>query len=419
MLSSSRPVAVVTGAARGIGAAVAEGLAAAGWDLVLADVARPDTVPGLTYDLATERDLADGRGHARSSVRGRSGQPATSAMSTTCAVSWSSRARSSRGGRGGRHLASDGPAWEQSAADLDRDLSVNLHGVANLARAAVPRLLSSPEPARCRFVAVVSSAAGRGLPRLASDVAAKHAALGYVRSLAATWRPLASPPTRCCPAARGRGSWRGPPPPTACPRRTTSPPSNGSAACWSPTRSPPRWCGCARPRPRAPWARPSPSTARSSGEVPVVTRLVDARWPDVEVAGRQVLIVPIGALEQHGPHLPLDCDAFIAAAVAERVHNRRPDAGLAPVLPIGASGEHADFPGTLSIGTQALRPRRRARAARRSALGRGPRSQRTRRQPGRATRGRGPVPLRGPPPRDRAPRDSRDGRARRPRGAPR
>ena len=86
-----------------------------------------------------------------------------------------------------------------------------------------------------------------------------------------------------------------------------------------------------------------------------MTRLVDARWPDVEAAGRQVLIVPMGALEQHGPHLPLDCDAFIAAAVAERVHNRRPDAGLAPVLPIGASGEHAGFPGTLSVGTQALR----------------------------------------------------------------
>jgi mycofactocin precursor peptide peptidase len=86
-----------------------------------------------------------------------------------------------------------------------------------------------------------------------------------------------------------------------------------------------------------------------------MTRLVDARWPDVEAAGRQVLIVPTGALEQHGPHLPLDCDAFIAAAVAERVHNRRPEAGLAPVLPIGASGEHAGFSGTLSIGTQALR----------------------------------------------------------------
>jgi mycofactocin precursor peptide peptidase len=86
-----------------------------------------------------------------------------------------------------------------------------------------------------------------------------------------------------------------------------------------------------------------------------VTRLVDARWPDVEVAARRMLIVPVGALEQHGPHLPLDTDAVIAGAVAARLHDLRPDAGLAPVLPIGASGEHAHFPGTLSIGTQALR----------------------------------------------------------------
>lgn len=84
-------------------------------------------------------------------------------------------------------------------------------------------------------------------------------------------------------------------------------------------------------------------------------KLADARWPEVEAAARSVLVVPVGALEQHGPHLPLDTDAAIAAAVAERLHARRPAAGLAPVLALGASGEHAGFPGTLSIGTAALR----------------------------------------------------------------
>jgi mycofactocin precursor peptide peptidase len=86
-----------------------------------------------------------------------------------------------------------------------------------------------------------------------------------------------------------------------------------------------------------------------------VTRLADATWPEVGSADRTVLIVPIGSLEQHGPHLPLDTDAFLATAVAERVLRSRPDAGLAPTLPIGASGEHAEFPGTLSIGTTSLR----------------------------------------------------------------
>ncbi len=82
-------------------------------------------------------------------------------------------------------MAADGPAWEQTPDDLDRDLSVNLHGVANLARAAIPRLLASPSPSLARFVAVVSSAGDRPLPLLASYVAAKHAALGYVQTLAA------------------------------------------------------------------------------------------------------------------------------------------------------------------------------------------------------------------------------------------
>ena len=184
------PVAVVTGAARGIGAAVAEGLAAAGWDLVLGDVAAPDTVPGLTYPLATAADLAatarrcEARG-ARVVAAACDVRDGDDVARLVDAAAGDLRAAVAVAGV----LAADGPAWEQSAADLDRDLSVNLHGVANLARAAVPRLLAGAAPDRCRFVAVVSSAAERGLPRLASYVAAKHAALGYVRALAADLGP--------------------------------------------------------------------------------------------------------------------------------------------------------------------------------------------------------------------------------------
>ena len=87
--------------------------------------------------------------------------------------------------------------------------------------------------------------------------------------------------------------------------------------------------------------------------------LATARWPQVEAGARRVLVVPVGSLEQHGPHLPLDTDTRIAAAVAERAcaelaDRGRPGAGLAPPIAIGASGEHADFPGTLSIGHVAL-----------------------------------------------------------------
>jgi mycofactocin system creatininase family protein len=64
--------------------------------------------------------------------------------------------------------------------------------------------------------------------------------------------------------------------------------------------------------------------------------------------------VPVGSLEQHGPHLPMDTDTRIAAAVAARACAGRAGVGLAPPIAIGASGEHAAFPGTLSIGSVAL-----------------------------------------------------------------
>jgi len=84
------------------------------------------------------------------------------------------------------------------------------------------------------------------------------------------------------------------------------------------------------------------------------TALGSARWPEVEAGPRRLLVVPLGSLEQHGPHLPLDTDTRIACAVASRACAGRAGVGIAPPVAIGASGEHADFPGTLSIGTTAL-----------------------------------------------------------------
>ncbi|WP_088319529.1 SDR family oxidoreductase [Kineosporia sp. R_H_3] len=186
----ARPVAVVTGAARGIGAATAVGLARAGWDLVLGDVPAPDAVPGLTYPLASAEDLAASAAACRAA--------GADVVHAPCDVRRPDDVAHLVGLAGDRLVAAvavagilgaEGPAWDLTPEDLDRDLSVNLHGVANLARAACPVLLAAA-PARGRFVAVVSSAGTRGLPRLASYVAAKHAALGYVRSLAADLAPF-------------------------------------------------------------------------------------------------------------------------------------------------------------------------------------------------------------------------------------
>ncbi|MCI4676999.1 mycofactocin biosynthesis peptidyl-dipeptidase MftE [Candidatus Mycolicibacterium alkanivorans] len=70
------------------------------------------------------------------------------------------------------------------------------------------------------------------------------------------------------------------------------------------------------------------------------------------------ILVPLGSTEQHGPHLPLDTDTRIAGAVAAAAAGELQRGGeylVAPPIAYGASGEHEGFPGTVSIGTEALR----------------------------------------------------------------
>ena len=81
-------------------------------------------------------------------------------------------------------------------------------------------------------------------------------------------------------------------------------------------------------------------------------RLADATSP--ETAGAALVLVPVGSIEQHGPHLPLDTDTTIAVAVAEGVASELPGTWVAPAVSYGSSGEHQSFAGTASVGTEAL-----------------------------------------------------------------
>ena len=81
------------------------------------------------------------------------------------------------------------------------------------------------------------------------------------------------------------------------------------------------------------------------------------RWPKV-TSHEALLLVPVGSVEQHGPHLPLATDAMVANAVTRAAAERLDATGIevlvAPSLNYGASGEHEGFPGTISIGHEAL-----------------------------------------------------------------
>jgi creatinine amidohydrolase len=86
-----------------------------------------------------------------------------------------------------------------------------------------------------------------------------------------------------------------------------------------------------------------------------MTRLADLTYQDAAVLAEDgaVLVVPLGSTEQHGPHLPLSTDTDLAVALCEQLALRR-DVVVAPPVAYGASGEHAGFAGTLSIGRAAL-----------------------------------------------------------------
>jgi creatinine amidohydrolase len=88
----------------------------------------------------------------------------------------------------------------------------------------------------------------------------------------------------------------------------------------------------------------------------VTADLGGRRWPELDGPPRVTLLVPVGSVEQHGPHLPLDTDTRIACAVAGSAGARLgADTLVAAPVAIGASGEHEMFPGTVSIGTDVLR----------------------------------------------------------------
>ena len=72
---------------------------------------------------------------------------------------------------------------------------------------------------------------------------------------------------------------------------------------------------------------------------------------------RLVAILPVGAVEQHGPHLPVSVDAAINAGIVARAVEVMPSncpALVLPMMPFGKSDEHLAFPGTLSLSHETL-----------------------------------------------------------------
>ncbi len=81
-------------------------------------------------------------------------------------------------------------------------------------------------------------------------------------------------------------------------------------------------------------------------------RYENLTWPEINEAVEKGLIpaLPVGTVEQHGPHLPVKMDLWTADSVVDEAARRRPDRVLAmPVIPYGYTTHVMDFPGSVTV----------------------------------------------------------------------
>jgi SDR family mycofactocin-dependent oxidoreductase len=186
-------VALVTGAARGIGAATVRALAADGWAVVAIDRAQDD--PRLPYPLGTaaELDAVVREAGALTSSPDHVVGVVADACDLAAMAEAVRRAEETFGGLDAMIavagvIAGGVPLWMMPAEQEEAVLDVDLRSVLVAARVGIPALLRRPAPREGRFLAVASAAATRGLPMLAAYCAAKAGVTGLVRALAAELR---------------------------------------------------------------------------------------------------------------------------------------------------------------------------------------------------------------------------------------
>ncbi len=191
------PVAIVTGAARGIGAATVQGLAAAGWSVVAVDRGSDD--PRLPYPLGTAAELdavvaeATARSPHAAADSGDDQRLLARVADTADPGALGAVVAEAEERLGGLDamvavagvIAGGVPLWEMPDDQLAAVLEVDLVGPIVAARVGIPALLRRPAPRSGRFLAVASAAATRGLPMLSAYGAAKAGVAGLIRGLAA------------------------------------------------------------------------------------------------------------------------------------------------------------------------------------------------------------------------------------------
>ncbi|MEV8547218.1 mycofactocin-coupled SDR family oxidoreductase [Streptomyces sp. NPDC051572] len=179
-------VAMVTGAARGIGAATVRALCAQGYGVLAVDNCAGEAAgAGVDYPLATRDDLV-----ALAASYGDQVVPFVAdvrdrdALRAAASTAMEVFGRIDAAVAAAAVIAGGHPLWETSDDQLRALVDVDLIGVWNTAAVTVPLMVAGPAPSGCRFVAIASSAGRHGLFGLSAYNAVKHGVVGLVRGLA-------------------------------------------------------------------------------------------------------------------------------------------------------------------------------------------------------------------------------------------
>ncbi len=197
-------VALVTGAGRGIGAACARRLAAAGCAVVAVDVCADD--PTLNYPMSEREDLdlvveecGPNAIGVEADVRDQAALDAAVAQAVE-RFGGLDVAVAAAGVMSGGAVA-----WQMSDETWAANIDVNLTGVWRTAKATVGTMLKRPSPRHGRFVAIASAAGMGGHPTIAAYCASKHGVIGLIRSLATELGTSGVTANCVCPGSTASG----------------------------------------------------------------------------------------------------------------------------------------------------------------------------------------------------------------------
>ena len=197
------PVAIVTGAARGIGAATALSLAGVGWTVVAVDIGHDDA--RLPYPLGTPQQLqevvAGGRDTPGTIIAALADVTDHDAMQAIVDTATADHGGLDAFVAAAGVIAGGVPQWELDPGAEQAVIDVCLGAVLTASRTAIPALLERPQPRHGRFLAVSSTAALRGLPMLAAYCAAKAGVAGLIRALATELRGTGVTANAVCPGS--------------------------------------------------------------------------------------------------------------------------------------------------------------------------------------------------------------------------